>query len=125
MGNYLEHMVHRLEGDPFFVACPLKLYAKSEGLDEDTLAARLKCSKESLVSVRLCRAPGEEEGAFHDDIERIAARFSVDGDALADAVRRGQALFHLTSSRNASGTLLAARDGETERRTGHAKGGSP
>jgi hypothetical protein len=125
MGNHLENMACRLESDPFFLACPLKLYQKSEGLSEDTLAAGLKCSKEALLSVRLCRAPAGEEASFLDDIERIAARFSVDADALAEAVRRGQALFHMTSGRNASGTLLAARDGERERRTDQGKGGGP
>jgi len=125
MGNHLENMARRLESDPFFLACPLKLYQKSEGLSEDTLAAGLKCSKEALLSVRLCRAPAGEEESFHDDIERIAARFSVDVDALAEAVRRGQALFHMTSGRKPSRTLLAARDGDSERSTDQRKGGSP
>lgn len=125
MGNHLEDMARRLESDPFFLACPLKLYQKSEGLSEDSLAAGLKCSNEALLSVRLCRSPTGEEESFHDDIERIAARFSVDGDALAEAVRRGQALFHMTSGRNASGTLVAARDGDKERGRNQKKGGSP
>jgi hypothetical protein len=125
MGNHLENMARRLESDPFFLACALKLYQRSEGLSEDALAAGLKCSKEALLSVRLCRAPAGEEESFHDDIEQIAARFLVDADALAEAVRRGQALFHMTSVRNASGTLLAARDGDSERETDQRKGGSP
>jgi hypothetical protein len=81
--------------------------------------------EEALLSVRLCRAPAGEEESFHDDIERIAVRFSVDADALAEAVRRGQALFHMTSGRNASATLLAARDGDRERGTDQRKRGSP
>lgn len=125
MGNHLENLACRLESDPFFLACPLKLYQKSEGLSEDALAAGLKCSKEALLSVRLCRAPEGEEQSFQDDIERIAVRFSVDADALAEAVRRGQALFHITSGRNASGTLMAARDGDRERENDPKKGGNP
>jgi hypothetical protein len=125
MGNHLENLARRLESDPFFLACPLKLYQKSEGLSEDALAAGLKCSKDALLSVRLCRAPAGEEEAFHDDIERIAAKFSVDPDALSDAIRRGQALFHMTSGGNASGTLLAARDGDKERDDDQREGGSP
>jgi hypothetical protein len=122
MGNHLEKLARRLENDPFFLACPLKLYQKSEGLSEDTLASGLKCSKEALLSVRLCRAPGGQEDSFQDDIEHIAKRFSVDAGALAEAVRRGQALFHMTSGPKASGTLLAARDGES---TDQRKGGNP
>jgi hypothetical protein len=125
MANHLENLARRLKSDPFFLACPLKLYQSSEGLSEDTLAAELKCSKEALLSVRLCRSPAGEEESFPDDIERIAARFSVDADALAEAVRRGQALFHMTSDRNASSTLLAARDGDRKRGSDQRKGGSP
>jgi len=125
MGSHLENMARRLESDPFFLACPLKLYQKSEGLSEDTLAAVLKCSKDAILSVRLCRAPAGEEESFQDDIERIAGRFSVDADALAEAVRRGQALFHMTSGRTASAPLLAARDRDKERENDQRKGGIP
>jgi hypothetical protein len=124
MANPLEHMARRLESDPFFLACPLKLYQKSEGLSDEGLAAALKSSREALLSVRLCRAPAEEQ-CFGDEIERIAARFSVDGDALAEAVRRGQALFHMIGGQNVSATLLAARDGEKDQGGGQTKGGGP
>jgi hypothetical protein len=110
MSDHLSNMARRVESDPFFLACPLKLYQNSEGLSEDALAAALGCSKDSLVSIRLCRAPAGEEESFHDDIERIATRFSADADALAMAVRRGQALFQMTTDGTTSGTLLAARD---------------
>jgi hypothetical protein len=114
MAKHLEHMARRLEGDPFFLACPLHLYAKSEGFDEERMAAELKCSKESLVHVRLCRAPAAEADTFHDDIQRIATRFSVDADALAAAVRRGQAILQMTQAGKTSRTLLAARDGDRQ-----------
>src|SRR5262249_47556869 len=110
---------------PFFLACPLKLYQKSEGLGQDALAAVLKCSNDALLSVRLCRAPAGEAESFQDDIERIATRFSVDADALAEAVRRGQALFHMaTSDPRVGRTLLAARDG-TKEATEKENGGNP
>jgi hypothetical protein len=125
MQNHLENMARRLEADPFFLACPLGLYQKSEGLSEEALAARLQCSREALMPVRLCRAPACEEESFHDDIERIAARFSVNADALAEAVRQGQALFHMASGGKRSATLLAARDGDSERVADQRKGESP
>jgi hypothetical protein len=125
MANHLENMARRLEGDPFFVACPLALYAKCEGLSEDGLAAALKCSKEALVSVRLCRAPVADEETFPDDVERIAVRFSVDANVLTDAIRRGQAIFHMTRGAKASATLLAARDAETPPSVDHKKGDCP
>ena len=104
--KHLEHLAQRLEDDPFFLACPLKLYAKSEGLSKDGLAAGLNCSEESLLSVQLCRAPSGEDESFQDDIEKIAAKFSADADALAEAVRRGQAIFHLAKAPHATGALL-------------------
>lgn len=125
MSNHLEHLASRLEDDPFFLACPLRRYAKSEGLNEEGLAAGLKCSQEALVSVFLCRAPLGEDESFHEGIEQIAARFSVDADALADAVRRGQAIFHMAQRPNAAATLLAARDGDAQAGGDQRKGGSP
>jgi hypothetical protein len=115
MANHLEHMARRLEDDPFFLACPIKLYARSEGLNEEAMAAGLKCSTSSLVMVRLCRSPPVESDTFYDDIERIASKFSLDAERLAEAVRRGQALFHMTTGAKPSRTLLAARDGDTPR----------
>jgi hypothetical protein len=125
MSNHLENMARRLENDPFFLACPLKLFQASEGLSEDALAASLGCSRDSLTSIRLCRAPGGEEDSFHDDIGRIATRFLVDGDALAEAIRRGQALFHMTRKETKSGTLLAARDGDGQDEADGNRGGQP
>jgi hypothetical protein len=117
MATNLEHLARRLEDDPFFLACPLKLYAESEGLNEDSLAAQMCCSKEAFVFVCLCRAPMGGHETFQDDIERIAAKFSVDSDVLAEAIRRGQAIFEMRRSANAAAILMAARDGDKKRTT--------
>ena len=61
----------------------------------------------------LCRTPDEDPTSFQRDVKRIAERFGVDLDALAEAVRRGQALQRLQREA-ASGTLLAARDANEE-----------
>jgi hypothetical protein len=111
MAKNLEHLGRRLVDNPFFVACPLTLYAKTEGLDEDSLASRLSCTKENLVLVYLCRAPAGEADSFSEDIERIAAKYSVDANVLAEAIRRGEAIFHMKRGADSTGTLLAARDG--------------
>jgi hypothetical protein len=123
MSNHLEHLTNRLEKDPFFLACPLRLYARSEGLSEEGLAAHLKCTKETLTSVLLCRAPSGEDESFYEGIERIVAKFLLDADTLAEAVRRGQALFHMGRSPNKSNTLLAARDGDAKSDAGKRNGG--
>jgi hypothetical protein len=113
MAEPLEYLARRLESDPFFLACPLKLYAKSEGIDERKMAERLACNEETLVRVKLCRAPSQE--GFQKDIACIAARYKLHGESLADAVRRGQALYSMAAG-SAGGTLLAARDGDTAER---------
>jgi len=125
MATNLEHLARRLEEDPFFLACPLKLYAESEGLNEDSLAARLRCSMETYVLVCLCRAPTGDDQSFQDDIERIVAKFSVDADVLAEAIRRGQAIFGMRRSTSAAATLLAARDGTKKQDTDDKGGNNP
>jgi hypothetical protein len=124
MSKNLEHLARRLKDDPFFVACPLTLYATSEGLDEESLASRLRCSKENFALVCLCRAPAGEAESFQDDIDRMATKFSVDADVLAEAIRRGQAIFQMKRSTESAATLLAARDGK-KKRPGNKGGTNP
>jgi hypothetical protein len=114
MAEPLENLALRVESDPFFLACPLSLFAKSKGLEAPQLAERLGCSLETLVLVRLCRSPREETGQFQKDIARIAARYHLDAGVLTDTVRRGQAIWHLRRQHEGgAGSLLAARDGDS------------
>jgi hypothetical protein len=109
----LSNLALRLENDPFFLACPLRLFANSAELTEEQLAERLGCRLETLVLIRLCRAPRVEAGQFRKDITRIATKFQINSSVLTDAVRRGQAIWHLRQHQiDGPGTLLAARDGE-------------
>jgi hypothetical protein len=118
MTRHLEKLARRVEDDPFFLASALKLYAKSEDLDETMLADVLGCAKESLPLLGLCRAPAEEPAQFQKDIDRIVERFQVHPDVLAEAVRRGQTIVRMRrSTAKDKGTLLAARDGEKDRDT--------
>ena len=115
MAEPLENLARRLENDPFFLACPLKLFAESAGLAEREIATQLRCSVETLVRVRLCRAPLPESEQFRKDIARIAETYQVDALALTDAVRRGQAIWHLRQEQaGGARTLLAARDSDGE-----------
>jgi hypothetical protein len=111
MTDHLESLATRLEGDPFFLACTLKDYAHSEGLDNEGLASALGCDRETLAMLRLCRTP--DATRFRDDIDRIASRFGVNRDVLMLAVRRGQAIVAMARQpEQSSGMLLAARDDE-------------
>lgn len=113
MDEPLEKLAHRLQEDPFFLACPLQMFAKSTDLGDKELAERLGCSTAALTRLRLCKAPGTGSNPFRQDIERIAAQFQVSTDVLAEIVRRGQALFGM-GKLSANHTLLAARDGDSE-----------
>ena len=113
MAEPLDNLALRLEHDPFFLACPLRLYATSAGLSEQELAERLGCPVQTLVLLRLCRAPKPEGRQFQKDIARIADTYQVHADVLTDAVRRGQAIWHLRQgTASGAGSLLAARDSD-------------
>ena len=121
MAEPLENLARRLANDPFFLACPLKLFAKSADLAEEQMAEKLGCSVETLTLVRLCRAPSADPGQFQKDITRIASRYRVDADALTQAVRQGQAIYSMRMVPNAK-TLMAARDGDQDQENSQGGG---
>lgn len=111
MASLLPALAQRVSDDPFFLASVLTVYAESEAMDDEQLAAQLDCSTETLVPLRLCRRPRPEPPEFRRDVELIAARFSVRADVLAAAVRRADAVSALRRAAEGSqGTLMAARD---------------
>jgi hypothetical protein len=111
MSQRIESFARRVADDPFFLAPALAAYARSEGLSDEALAARLGCPVNQLSRLRLCRRPREEPEQFREDIARVAEAFSIDADVLAAAVRRADALaaFRDAASGDA-GLLMAARD---------------
>jgi hypothetical protein len=112
MSQALERLARRMADDPAFLAAPLALYARSAALDDAALCTLLRCPPEQLTALQLCRAPdAEPASAFRRDVTAIADRFGLDADALATAVRHGQALQRLRQpDAAAAGMLLAARD---------------
>jgi hypothetical protein len=114
MDEHLDAFARRVEEDPFFLACHLRLYAQTEGLTEQQLAALLGCPEETLVMLRLCKSPAEESEDFHTGIDQISTRFKVDPDVLAEVVRRGHAIVQLRRGTNMLGTLAAARDDDVQ-----------
>jgi hypothetical protein len=111
--NHLERLSQRISNDPWFLAFTLALYAESEQINDDALAARLACPRGNLAMLRLCRTPDLEPVAFGRDIDQIAERFDANAGALAEAVRRGQVLAKFrAATMQERGTLLAARDDE-------------
>jgi hypothetical protein len=111
MTTPLEDLAGRAKRDPFFLACPLYWYARSESLTEARLAEFLGCSQETLVKVRLCGTPEAKPPAFARDVAAIAERFGLNKAALAKAVRRGTVALQMQSMSNVS---LAARDRKPE-----------
>jgi hypothetical protein len=117
MNRYMTHLAGRVADAPDFLACALAEYARSERLDDAALSARLGCSAETLTHLRLCRMPRGQAPLFWQDVERIADRFSVDAQVLAEIARRGQSLRSLKvegGPKQAPGFLLAARDDSRE-----------
>jgi hypothetical protein len=113
MNLHLQRLAKRVTGDPMFLAAALHPFAKSEGLNDGSLAARLGCSVEVLPQLHLCLMPRPEAPHFWQDIEQIATRFALKPEHLARVVRRGQSLLRLQETRpgiGPAGSLLAARD---------------
>src|SRR5690349_2368943 len=95
MTDLLRRLADRVEGDPFFLAAPLAIFARTEGLDDAGLAAALGLAGDRLPELKLCRPPRPEPEHFWDDACRIAKHFGIDPAPLADALRRGQVLLRL------------------------------
>jgi hypothetical protein len=111
----LERLARRVQSDAFFLAAPLARYAESQRLDDHALAARLGCDGDTLTHLRLCRNPDAMPPHFWNDVERIASRFHLDPDRLAEVVRFGQALLQARPPaaapvNPAPGYLMAARE---------------
>ena len=113
--NALEFLAQRASRDPAFLGHALAIYAASEGFDDVALARDLGCTVEQLTRVRLCLRPRAEEPSFWSDVEEVASSFALDAAALANAVRRADAVIAMQRAADASrGSLLAARDRETD-----------
>lgn len=110
MANRLDALARRVQDDPDFLASALADYARSEGLSDAELAARLGCDVRQLSKLRLCRRPRLEPDALQQDVTRIALAFSLDETVLLEAVRRADALSALRTSDAQAGLLMAARD---------------
>lgn len=123
MSDRLDRLARRAESEGFFLASALAEFARSQRLDEPQLAQALKCSIETLTSLRLCRRPRPEPRLFKQDIDRIAVRYGVDAVVLAQAVRRADTLESLRrGARSQSGYLAAARDREKPERPAESDG---
>lgn len=110
MADRLDAFARRLRGDPFFLASAMEDYARSEGLDGDGLAGALGCERRQLGPIGLCRRPHPDSPEFGHDVQRIAARFGIDEERLAEVVRRSDALTQLRQAGAASDLAAAARD---------------
>ena len=109
----LVSLATRVEADPFFLSWALALYATSENLDDDALAAELGCAVEQLPLVRLCRTPRADIRGFREDVAVIAEHYHLDRQMLARAVKRARVIQIMRGAAPVGGGLLmAARDRE-------------
>lgn len=100
--------------DPHFFAFALAEYAAAEGLDDPALAAFLGTTPAGLTPLRLCPAPRTDPEPFAADVDRLAAQFGLNRDAVAQIARVGQAVAVLRPDADAPSEsvapFLAARD---------------
>lgn len=109
MSTALGRLARLLEDDDGFMASVLCYYAQGERLDDRRFAERLGCSEEALAELAVCRAPRHEPAEFQADVVRLAARFGIDAELLADVVREVRNLRPMRAA-GVRGTLMAARD---------------
>lgn len=119
MTRPVDLFARRMAKDAWFLASALELYAQSEGLTDEQLAAMLGCSVTDLTALRLCRRPlSEPAEAFRRDIDALARAYGVHADVIADVARRADAVDSLRRSQSSAtgrpDMLMAARDRERE-----------
>lgn len=116
MTDRIAALARRVEDEELFLASVLADYARTENLDDQGLAERLGCPVETLIPLRLCLRPDPEPNVFRREVDRIASRFEVAAELLAEAIRRSDALRMMRSKADAEegGLLMAARDRREE-----------
>jgi hypothetical protein len=115
MSDPLADLAAKAVRDPYFLGFALAEYARTEGLTDDQLAARLGCPVGNLTMLRLCRTPRPDPDGFRADVERIAERFGADVGRLASVLRQAESTIRLRETGPISadaGFFLAARDAE-------------
>ena len=109
MIDRVDAFARRLRSDQFFLASALEDYASSERLDGAGLAATVGCDVADLGPLGLCRRPRSDREHFMSDVRRIAARFNLLEERLAEVVRRSDALTALREA-DSEDVVAAARD---------------
>jgi hypothetical protein len=98
-----------MDRDPFFLAWAFRVYTESEAMGDPELASFLGCETDGLPALRLCRRPSSASPTFREEIRAIAGRFGLKSEALAEVLRRAEALESLRGAEG-KGLLMAARD---------------
>jgi hypothetical protein len=108
----LERLAQLAQGRQNLLAGPLKLYKEQEGLDDEQLAALLRCEPAALSRLALCERP-RPAPRFREDVERIATYIHADLMQLAMLIRAAESREALSKKPGeTSPALLAARDYE-------------
>ena len=104
----------RLAESPKFMAWVISKYKEFEGIDDHAVARKLGLDVNGLNHLALSGRP--RDMLFTEDLETIATRHKIDQLALAELVRRVEAVetFRTYQGVAASGLLAAARDRAAE-----------
>jgi hypothetical protein len=102
MSESVIRMARRAAIDPRFLAFALHQYAENQQMDEPALTAALGATADTLAYARMCRTPRTDPDGFREDVTRIAAKFGLNPDVLAEAVRAGE----VAVARRAAGQVL-------------------
>lgn len=115
--NILQWAAKRAAEEPRLLGYELREYRVLNDATEDELAATLKCSRDALVCLALCRRPDLSAPSFRADVEQIALHCGASAQKLAALLREVDSLRTIRQVSvppllvaGRSGLLAAARD---------------
>lgn len=109
----------KLVTDDKFIANALEKYKAAEGLSDEEVSRYLRCKPERLPLLALCVRPESSDQEFLNKVEEVALYAGADPTAILAMLRRIETIDvfksdNRSSSEDATGFLLAARDDEEE-----------
>jgi hypothetical protein len=108
----MDWMVSRARRNGFFLGKALSEYQAFSDIDDEALAMALRCGREALSRLILCRWPDDRGARFAQDVRAIAEFAPCDADALMHVLRQVATMraFQQVSMSSTDDLLLAARD---------------
>ena len=112
--NYLQVLSRKARSNEQFLGSALAVIAAENGLEMAEITSKLKCPKENITILSLCKLPRESAQFFYADVRSISEYSGCDASELANMVREYRAINAMRqfnqSQTSYDSMLMAARD---------------